>query len=143
MRHSRAVASDFQTSDSARWLSQSGRDLARQAGVALAELGGIECIVTSPLVRAVQTAEIVASCLGWQGEIRSLASLRSEMSPEDAVADLQSLASEAVLAVSHEPIVSAMSALLCGARAKEFRGGFNTAEVRAFRGESLIYRFLG
>jgi len=144
MRHSRAVAADFQTTDEARWLSEPGREMARAAGQALlANDTAIDCIVTSPLARAVQTAEIMAHCLGYRGPIRCLASLQSEMPAQRAVEDLQSLACHAVLAVSHEPIASAMGALLRGKGPDEFRAAFNTAEIRGFRGDSQIFRHLG
>lgn len=143
MRHSRAISADYQTTDDARWLSESGRELARAAGDALSKEAGIDCIVTSPLARAVQTAEIVAHCLGYQGPIRCLASLQSEMPAQRAVEDLQSLACRAVLAISHEPIISAMSALLRGKGSDEFRAAFSTAEIRGFHGDSQVFRHLG
>lgn len=143
MRHSRAVPADFQTTDEARWLSESGRELALAAGQALAQEGGVECIVTSPLVRAVQTAEIVAQCLGYTGPIRTFSSLRSEMAPARAIEDLQALASRSVLALSHEPIVSGIAGLLREKSGSDFVSGFRPAEIRGFRGSQQVFRHLG
>ena len=140
MRHSRAVSADSRTSDEARWLTESGREMAAAVGAALAERGTIDCIVTSPLVRAVQSAEIVAACLNWRGEIRTMDSLCSESPAQRALEDLQALACRSLLAVTHEPIVSTMSALLSGKSGSEFRSAFQTAEVRAFHGDNLVFR---
>jgi phosphohistidine phosphatase len=138
MRHSQAAPADFRPPDDARWLTARGRELAREAGQALVERGGIDCIVTSPLVRAVQTAEIVAGCLAWQGEIHSLCALRSEGLAQRAVEELQALGAGSVLALTHEPLVSTMSALLAG---REVGGGFRTAEIRCFRDNALDWRW--
>jgi phosphohistidine phosphatase SixA len=131
MRHSQAAPSDYRTTDNARWLTAKGRTIAMDAGRALAkESGGaIDIIVASPLARAVQTAELVAQCLGWTDQIRCLESLRSESSAQRAIDDLQGLEALNVLAVSHEPIVSTMSALLTGQSISDFRSGFRPAEI--------------
>jgi len=62
LRHATAV--DVALSDAERELTREGREEARIAGAALAELGvKVSHILTSPLVRARQTAEIVAKVL--------------------------------------------------------------------------------
>lgn len=131
MRHSQAAPSDYRTTDDARWLTAKGRTIAMEAGRALASQSGdaIDMIVASPLARAVQTAELVAQCLGWSDQIRCLESLRSESSAQRAVDDLQALEGLNVLAVSHEPIVSTMCALLSGQGISDFRSGFRPAEI--------------
>lgn len=139
MRHSQAVAADFNTRDDARWLTQSGRGLAKEAAGALAGHTSIDCIVSSPCCRAVQTAEIVAHRLGYSGEIEILESLRSESSPQMAVEQLQELPYDKVLALSHEPIVSVLSGLLSqqspSAQPAGFQtSGFRTAEIRGHLG---------
>ena len=59
LRH--ATAQDIATSDAARELTKEGREEARVAGQALVALGVRPSqILTSPLVRARQTAELVA-----------------------------------------------------------------------------------
>ncbi len=129
MRHSIAVGADFQTTDESRWLTEQGRKLAEVAGQALQKSGRpMECIVCSPLVRTVQTAEIVAACLSYSGEIRSMQCLRSEASSQRALEELAELEYGVVLAISHEPIVSTMSALLQGESAAAYR----PSEIRCF-----------
>ena len=68
LRH--ATASDFAASDEERELTNEGREEARIAGKALAKLGVKPArIVSSPLLRAQQTAEIVAKVLDSEVEI--------------------------------------------------------------------------
>ncbi len=144
MRHSIAVPADFQTTDESRCLTARGRVLAKEAGDALAEILRsenlrLECIVSSPLVRAVQTAELIASSLQYDGEIRALHSLRSESSSQRGVEDLQGLGHGVLVAVTHEPIVSAMSERLTGQAVRGFGAGFRPAEIRGFRDGEVIF----
>lgn len=145
MRHSIAVPADFQTTDDSRWLTERGRTLASVAGSALedelARLGlGMACIVTSPLVRTVQTAELVAARLGYQGEIRAMHSLRSEFPTQRALDALGALGHEVVLAVTHEPLVSAMSSLHAGAGHSGFGAGYQPSEVCGFFDGEPLWR---
>lgn len=144
MRHSQAAPSDYRTTDDARWLTAKGRTIAVEAGWALATKtagDAIDLIVTSPLSRAVQTAELVAQCLGWSDPIRCLEALRSESSAQRAVEELQELEGAAILAVSHEPIVSSMSALLCGQSIRDFESGFRPAEVCCLSEGAVSWRW--
>ena len=146
MRHSQAVPSDYRTTDDARWLSAKGRKIAMDAGRALATQTsgqGVDIIVTSPLSRAVQTAELVAQCLAWTDQIRCLESLRSESSAQRAIDDLQELGGAAILAVSHEPIVSAMCALLSGTSMSHSRSGFQSAEICCLGAGAANWRWRG
>jgi len=137
MRHGLAVAADFQTTDASRWLTERGRDLVALASHALvAELQTtgrhIDRIVCSPLVRTVQTAERVATGLGYTGEIQTLHSLQSEAPSQQGLEALLEFAPDTVLAVTHEPIVSSMSSLLSGSIPSSFRPGYQPSEVRRF-----------
>ncbi len=137
MRHSIAVGTDFQTTDESRWLTTEGRQLATVAGQALRKTGQrIGCIVCSPLVRTVQTADLVASCLSHSEEIRSMHCLRSEASSQRGLEELAELEYDVVLAISHEPIVSTMSALLTGESATAYR----PSEIRCFEDGKRTWR---
>ncbi len=145
MRHSIAVPADFRTTDDSRCLTAEGRLHAKAAGEALQnELASqrfvLSCIVTSPLVRAVQTAELVAATLGFEDEIRAMHALRSESPSQRGLDELQALGHGVVLAVTHEPIVSAMSARIVGDRPGGFGAGYHPAEVRAYEDSSVIWR---
>ena len=143
MRHSQAAPTDYRTRDMARWLTNAGRGMARVAGRALKEHAQhIDCIVTSPVVRAVQTAEIVAAVLEWEGEIISFESLRSESPVEEALEDLQALTCGRILALSHEPMVSNLSGKLAGQDSGDFKTAYQTAEIRSFCDGAQTWRWL-
>ena len=91
-----------------------GRADARRLGRVLARRGvRFTLIVTSPLVRAVQTAEIVAAATGYRGRMPANDVLEPEAAAADVVALLATLADEkSVALVAHEPILSAVAAAL-------------------------------
>jgi phosphohistidine phosphatase len=129
MRHGPAEDNAASGVDADRALTAAGRDRVR--GVAKALVAASEeplRIVTSPLVRAVQTAEIVAvvTKLGDRG---GSVEVRREMAPGgDAVKLAYRLAAEGakrVMLVGHEPDLSA----LVGAMLGEFSRPFDKAMV--------------
>jgi phosphohistidine phosphatase len=63
VRHGKAE-DDHPIGDGARALTETGRELFREHARTVAELVRLEGIATSPLVRAVQTAEILADACG-------------------------------------------------------------------------------
>ena len=113
IRH--AEAGDDAPRDESRALTARGRADARRLGRALARRGvRFSLIVTSPLVRAVQTAEIVAAAIGYRGRmpatdllVPEAAAARRGRVPRDRSADETSVA-----LVAHEPILSAVAAAL-------------------------------
>jgi phosphohistidine phosphatase len=116
IRH--AEAGDDAPRDEARALTTRGRADARRLGRALARRRvRFTAIVTSPLVRAVQTAEIVAAATDYRGRMLATDQLQPEASPGDVVHLLATLAREgetSVALVAHEPILSALAAALTG-----------------------------
>ena len=133
MRHSQASAGDFQTPDDSRWLTAFGRELATRAARQLRSALEVERIVCSPLVRCVQTAELVSGCLGLEGEITTLPALRPEGAPQEAVNALEAIGVNNLLAVTHMPIVASMAELLSG-QVPGKGASFAPAEVQAFSG---------
>ncbi len=123
IRHTHAVDGDEGIDDEARWLTAKGRALARQVGERLRD-DEIEpdLIVTSPLVRAVQTAELVARGLKHRGVVEVVPALAPDGSVRRAAADLEARAG-LVAAVSHEPAISALAAHLVGRGVTAFRKG--------------------
>src|SRR5580698_564113 len=76
LRHATAV--DIASSDALRELTKEGREEARIAGAALAELGvKLSHFFSSPLVRARQTAEIAAKALKFPGKVEILDELEN------------------------------------------------------------------
>ncbi|MGA8745773.1 MAG: histidine phosphatase family protein [Solirubrobacterales bacterium] len=104
--------------DAARRLTAKGKRQARSAGEALARLdAGINACLTSPKVRAAQTAQIACARLGLDPE--PLAELSG------GNLDLTRLAAGRgeVLVVAHEPDLCAELARHTGARARMRKGG--------------------
>jgi phosphohistidine phosphatase len=122
-------AEDGDGDDATRRLTAKGERQARQAGAALAALGAeIETCLTSPKVRAADTARLAAEPLGL--EVESCEALRS--GPFDAL-DLAAGRGD-VLLVGHEPDFSDEVGRLTGARAKLKKGGLaivDSGELRA------------
>lgn len=114
IRHGEAV--DDAARDEVRALTARGRTDARRVGRALARRGiSFSAVVSSPLVRAVQTAEIVVAALGRRGAVTISDALVPEAPPNEVLGLLRSLAAEkSVALVAHEPILSAVAALLLG-----------------------------
>jgi phosphohistidine phosphatase SixA len=83
---------------------------ARRAGVSPA------LILTSTHARAIQTAEIVARTFDYQGRIEQTAALLPMASPFDAWDDVRTRQPDGdLLIVAHEPLLSALAALLLDA----------------------------
>lgn len=127
VRHAAAISQVACSTDEVRWLTTDGRATARRVGRALAELGlPITCIYTSPLVRAVQTAEILADTTSFTGPLEVHEPLALErgttaqaLSPLDHAGD-----DDVVVLVTHEPKIRVLAGHLCGLRGFP---GFQTA----------------
>jgi len=118
LRHGVAEPRTPRGSDAKRALTGPGRAKlrlvlrsARRAKVAPA------LILTSPLVRAVQTAEIAANVLGYKKQIVRTKALLPSSSPEAVWQELrghQKNADGAVLVAGHEPLLSQTASYLLG-----------------------------
>lgn len=116
LRHGDAEPGDGD--DAARRLTAKGERQAQAAGLALAALdAGIDACLTSPRVRAAETARLACEPLG----------LKPEIATELGGGRFDSLALAAgrgtVLLVGHEPDFSEEVARLTGANAKMKKGG--------------------
>ena len=115
VRHGDAVPEEDAGSDRDRWLSARGREAARVLGRLLREQGvEPDAIVCSPLPRAAQTAELLATSLDYLGVVSSLRCLEPSAQPRVA-AEAILRAGNAVIAIGHEPSISALAAHLLGA----------------------------
>jgi phosphohistidine phosphatase len=112
-------AGDDAPRDEARALTKKGRADVRRVGRALADAGArFDAVISSALVRAVQTAELVAAELAYRGRLTISDQLVPEASPDGVVGLLATLATagkESVALVAHEPILSGVAARLTGA----------------------------
>jgi len=116
IRHAEAVDETLALSDPHRHLTATGRRQAREIGD---RLRWHDCVPThlwsSPLVRAIQTAELVASGLHSELAVEALPVLAPDAHPRAVAAALAALPREAiVMVVGHEPGLSAVGALLVG-----------------------------
>lgn len=115
MRHADAVEESLTLRESHRYLTPEGR---RQAALVALHLAAqrvaVEVVLSSPLMRAVQTAELVAAGL----RVAAVEALPDLAPGGDAHAAASELARRTgVLAVGHEPDLSGIGALLCQRRA--------------------------
>jgi phosphohistidine phosphatase len=127
VRHGKAVDTHEAPSDGARWLSRQGRIAMRSVGRALHELGlRYTRIYTSPLVRAVQTAEILAAVEPFEGPLQvSVALAPDSGTTAEALGPLEELeAGDVAVFVGHEPRIRLMAGQLLGVeRFPAFRTG--------------------
>jgi phosphohistidine phosphatase len=128
VRHAEAVSEDIAGSDDVRWLSARGREAARGLARLLREQHvELDAVVSSPLPRALQTAELVASGLDFLGVVEALPSLAPGCHPRRAAEELTTRG-QAVLVVGHEPTMSSLGAYLLGRPAFP---SFRTAQCAA------------
>jgi phosphohistidine phosphatase len=114
VRHGDAVPEEDAGSDRDRWLSPRGREAARILGRLLREQRiEPDAFVCSPLPRAVQTAELLATSIDYIGTISSLRCLEPAAHPRVAAGEVMR-AGMAVVVVGHEPSISALGAHLLG-----------------------------
>lgn len=126
LRHGIAAERDaWQGDDFDRPLTDEGRKRMAREAKTIAQLGlDLDAIITSPLVRAVQTAEIVAEALrmpkapvaderlGPDFDTRQLAAIQADH-PEDG----------AIMLVGHEPTMSETIGRLIGAARVDLKKG--------------------
>jgi phosphohistidine phosphatase len=112
LRHGTAEDAPPSGSDAERKLTEAGRDEIRRA---------VECarkasfapslILSSPYVRAVQTAEIAAGVLGYQGTIVRTDALMPSGSPARVWDEIRGGQDETeILLAGHEPLMSQLAA---------------------------------
>ena len=121
-------AADHAADDAPRPLTGKGKRQARTAGAALAALGvGIDACLTSPKLRAVETARLACEPLGIEPEM-SEALRGGDFDPQELGAGRGT-----VLLVGHEPDFSRAVQLLTGGRVEMKKGG-----LAAIDGKTLV-----
>jgi phosphohistidine phosphatase len=112
-----------------RRLTQKGRRQSRNAGLALAALGvHIELCLSSPKVRARETAELACDVLGVEVSLDERLT-GGRLDPLDVTAGLDD-----VLLVGHEPDFSDAIAQLTGGRVDMKKGGLAAVDQRELVG---------
>lgn len=114
VRHSDAVPDNGEVDDAARWLLPAGRARALRAAEKLRAKGlTFERFLTSPRVRAVQTAELYARVLGFAGAIESLPALSFTV-PAERAAEALRVYQGNVAAFGHMPTIAEIVQQLSG-----------------------------
>jgi phosphohistidine phosphatase len=110
MRHGIAIAKDDPsvTADHERPLTDKGAKRVRQAAKGMRRLGlSFDLLLSSPLVRARQTAEIVAGLLHYESPIEELKGLTPQSTVDQFIEDLARYQDRAsLLLFGHEPSLS-------------------------------------
>ena len=107
---------DPKIKDAERTLTPKGVERTKQLAEALAEMAvSFDVVLSSPLVRARETAEVVARGLKFAGKVELTDSLIPFGSMENLVRQLTMLrpTPKNVLLVGHEPYLSGFISLLC------------------------------
>lgn len=118
VRHADAAPETLTQRDPHRHLTPEGRAQARALGRRLARAGWpVVRVLSSPLVRAVQTAELVAAALSEERTVEVLVCLAPDGNYHEVEAALRTcertVAGEgAVILVGHEPSLSAIGEML-------------------------------
>ena len=116
VRHAEAVEQAEGLEDSTRWLTKKGRKAMQKAACRLHKKRvRPDQIITSPLTRAVQTAELLMAEVGSHAELSADSRLAPESTAEQVVELLHSLQKlKSIMLVGHEPLLSQAAALLLG-----------------------------
>jgi phosphohistidine phosphatase len=112
--------------DTRRPLTDEGMSSLRKAARGLVRLGvEFDVVLTSPLVRARQTADIIAAAFNTRPPIVVIDSLTPDGSPQAVITDLEKhVRRERLALVGHEPSIGELAARLCGSRRPlEFKKG--------------------
>jgi phosphohistidine phosphatase len=114
MRHAEAGEATESGGDEARPLTVRGRERTRDAAAGLRAMGlRFDAILTSPLVRAAETAESVADEYSNNPSPQVLPALSPGIAPREAISALAPFARHGkVLAVGHEPQLGKLVSLL-------------------------------
>ena len=113
MRHGDAEPSAV--SDEVRPLSARGRSEVQEVGRALVAHLEIDRIVASPLVRAQETASLVAACYSHEIQRDTCVSLSPNGIPDQVIAEYDEGVGS-VLLVTHMPLIAELVSALSGKR---------------------------
>ncbi len=114
LRHATAEEAAADGDDGARKLTSRSKDKMHDAATGMRALGlKFDVILTSPLARAAETAEIVAAAYSNTPAPQVLPALATGVAPAEVVSALKPFARyNEVMIVGHEPQLSAVASLL-------------------------------
>ena len=137
LRHGIAEDPKAGQSDALRALTAEGRTRLKQV-LETAHRAKVEptLIISSPLKRAVETAEIASKILGYEGTMLKSDALQPDSDPEDVWQEIRDHRAEpAILLAGHQPLFSQLTAYMLGApsaRVDFKKGGLLQLTVDSF-----------
>jgi len=130
LRHAHADWPKWEDADDERPLTRKGRRQSRRVAKFLRRAGAApEAVITSPLPRALQTAEIVAKRLGVRLSVEC--SLEPGFNEKKLAALMKKYAQGDVMLVGHDPDFSALIEHLTGAHVQMAKAGVACVECEA------------
>jgi phosphohistidine phosphatase len=127
IRHGDAESISLAKPDHNRELTAKGRESIRKAAEMWKKIiKSFDVIASSPLIRAVQTAEIIADVFNYKEEIIVEKKITSGSKPEDLIDFIKSLDENNIAIIGHEPDLSRdLSALVSSSGMyAEFKRGY-------------------
>jgi phosphohistidine phosphatase len=123
VRHAEAVERAEELEEGTRWLTKKGRKAIHKGALRLRKKRvRPDLIITSPLTRAVQTAELLMAEVGSHAELVADSRVAPDGTAEQLVELIRgSKQGDRLMLVGHEPLLSQTAALLLG---KELAAGF-------------------
>lgn len=119
LRH--GEAEPLVSTDEARALTDRGREQARKSAMFVRELGLRPVVMSSPLLRARQTAEELMAVLGCQAPLLICPAATPDGDVEETIGYLERSGADCVLLASHMPFVSRfVSWLVDGTRREDY-----------------------
>ncbi len=96
-------------------------------------------VYSSPLVRALQTAEIIVNKLGLKVEIRKVKELEANRDPNEFLKIIQEEKESPILAVGHDPFMTRLVKNLTGAEVDFKKGGLAIIDLETKKLKVLLY----
>ncbi len=127
------------SNDAERTLTVAGKDEVKEVAESIEELGlKLDIIATSPLKRALETAQIAAKVLKREKALETWDELKPEQDPKELYRRLSKMKQDSsILLVGHEPYLSSMISELIGAK-RGSRISLKKAGLAKVEIESLI-----
>jgi len=111
-RHGIAEDMRADMDDASRRLTPEGIEKTRQAARGLAALAGpIDAVLTSPKLRAMETAQLLCEAVGMSAQV---CGVLSRGTVKAVLADVAARKEQALVLVGHEPTLSSLANAVCG-----------------------------
>ena len=126
--------------DAKRALTDEGKKKMKEAAAGFARLETeMDAIYSSPLVRAVQTAEIVSRAIGHHRKVEIMEQLAPGHGPDAVLKQLKGVKHRTVILSGHQPNCGDLASLLLGGASVEFKkGGICLIETETLEAASGI-----